>query len=123
MGQSAPSFYKDILPILRDRCQSCHTTGDIGPMALSTYAEVRPWASAIREAVKLRKMPPWFADPAYGQFANDPRLSPAEVSMIDAWVRGGALEGRKPKDFQSIGNQEPKAFSADLVLAAPSPFP
>jgi hypothetical protein len=121
-AQSAPAFYKDILPILRDRCQSCHTVGDIGPMPLSSYAEVRPWAAAIREAVKLRKMPPWFADPAHGHFANDPRLSDDEVALIEAWVRAGAPEGPQPKTTETRHLGKP-AFSADTVLTVAAPFP
>ena len=70
---AAPSttFYKDVLPVLQNRCQECHRSGEIGPMAFMTYKETRPWAKAIREAVRTKKMPPWFADPAHGSFSND----------------------------------------------------
>src|SRR3954451_12252888 len=84
-----PTFYKDIQPILERRCQSCHRPGEIGPMPLQSFRQVRPWATAIREAVKLRKMPPWFADPRYGHFSNDARLSDDEISSIEEWVRAG----------------------------------
>jgi hypothetical protein len=49
-----------------------------------SYKEVRPWAAAIREAVVLRKMPPWHADPEVGEFSNDLRLSDAEIETIRA---------------------------------------
>jgi hypothetical protein len=117
---AAPSFYQHILPILRGRCQGCHTAGDIGPMPLSTYAEARPWAAAIRESVKLRKMPPWFADPAHGEFANDPRLSEQEIALIDRWVRAGAPEGPKPKTAERAKAQGVTSFSFNLVLSASS---
>src|SRR5262249_11926724 len=61
-----PTFYKDVLPILQNRCQTCHRPREAAPMALLTYDETRPWAKAIREAIVSRRMPPWFADPAYG---------------------------------------------------------
>ena len=51
-------------------------------MPFLTYAETRPWAKAIREAVVARKMPPWFADPHYGHFANDRSLSEAEIDTL-----------------------------------------
>jgi hypothetical protein len=85
--QAGPAFYNDVLPILQRHCQVCHRAGEIGPMPLITYARTRPWARAIREAVTLRKMPPWFADPHFGQFANDPSLSPHEIATIQSGYR------------------------------------
>lgn len=65
------TFYRDVLPILQNRCQECHRKGQMAPMAFTTYQETRPWAKAIREAILTRKMPPWFADPCCGKFSND----------------------------------------------------
>src|SRR5579863_5943461 len=90
---SPPVFYKDVLPILQSRCQECHRPGEIAPMHFLSYAETRPWAKAIREAVLTRKMPPWFADPQFGHFANDRSLSKDEIETFLDWVDGGALEG------------------------------
>ncbi len=87
------TFYKDVLPILQDHCQTCHRRDEIAPMPLTTYRETRPWARAMREAVRQRKMPPWFADPSFGQFANDPSLSSAQISLLSAWADEGAPAG------------------------------
>src|SRR5215472_19338071 len=87
------SFHKDVEPILQKHCQGCHRPGEIGPFSLLSYNEARPWAKAIKVAVATDKMPPWFADPKYGHFANDRRLTEAEIRTIAAWVDGGALEG------------------------------
>ncbi len=119
----APTFANDIARILHSRCVSCHRPAQIGPMSLVTYAQVRPWAKAIREEVSERRMPPWHADPAIGHFSNDARLSAAELAKIVAWVDGGAREGdraRTPKpprfaDEWNIGKPDeelamPKAF-------------
>ena len=92
-GTAAVTFNKDVLPILQNRCQSCHRPGEIGPMPLLTYKETRPWAKAIREAVNSSKMPPWFADPKYGHVANDRSMPPAEVATISSWLDSGAPEG------------------------------
>ena len=88
-----PTFTKDIAPILYKNCAGCHRPGEIAPMSLLDYQSARPWAKSIRQAVLSRKMPPWFADPTYGTFANDPRLSDQEISKIKAWVDGGSPEG------------------------------
>jgi len=95
--RTVPSFYKEVLPILQRRCQSCHRPGQVAPMALLTYQQTRPWARAIKTHVINRTMPPWFADPAHGRFTNDRSLSQSEVGAIVSWVDGGAPPG-DPKD-------------------------
>jgi len=92
-ASARPTFTKDVAPILNDRCVVCHRPGDIAPMPLQTYEQVRPWASAIKEVVLLRRMPPWFADPRHGQFRNDRRLSQAQVDTLIAWASAGAPRG------------------------------
>jgi hypothetical protein len=91
------TFTKDVLPILQKNCQSCHRPGQIAPMSLVTFRDARPWARAMKTKVESRQMPPWFADPAHGQFANDRSLSPREIETIARWADAGAPEG-DPKD-------------------------
>ena len=120
----APRTYsKDVAPIIQERCQGCHRPGEAAPMSFGSFQEVRPWAKAIKAAVVLKKMPPWFADPQYGHFRNDRSLSQAEIDTLVAWVDGGAVEGN-PKDLPA-----PKQFLAgwgipkpDLVLEMPQAF-
>jgi len=88
-----PTFYRNVLPILQDHCQSCHRPGEIGPMPLVTYAQARPYAAAIRARTAARAMPPWFADPGIGKWANDPSLSAAEVRTLADWAAAGAPAG------------------------------
>lgn len=87
------TFYKDVLPILKSRCQECHRPGEAAPMSLVTYKEARPFAKAIREAVKARRMPPWHAAPHIGKFTNDRSLSTREIETLSAWAENGAVEG------------------------------
>jgi hypothetical protein len=90
---ASAATYADIAPILEKRCVSCHRPGEIGPMPLETYAQVRPWAKAIRDAVLRRAMPPWFAESGTLRFANDPRLTGAEIALIRDWANASAPEG------------------------------
>src|SRR5215471_15651425 len=93
-GQNSKvTFNKDVLPILQKNCQVCHRPGEIGPMPFLTYHGTRPYARAIQTAVSSKKMPPWFADPAYGHFANAKGLTDVEVATLTAWADQGALEG------------------------------
>src|SRR5262245_24244402 len=77
------TYYKDIAPILKKNCIVCHRPNDIAPMSLMTYDQVLPFARMIRESVVQRKMPPWHADPAFGEFNNDARLTDEEIATID----------------------------------------
>ena len=90
---SEVTFSKDVAPILYKNCVSCHHPNDIAPMSLLTYQEVKPWASAIKEAVVTKKMPPWKADPHYGKWSNDASLTDAEIATIKTWVDTGKAEG------------------------------
>jgi hypothetical protein len=92
-GVAAPTFYKDVLPVLQKHCQTCHRAGEPGPMPLMNYAETKHWARAIAEFVRNRQMPPWPADPTVGHFTNDRSLSQADIQTITDWVAAGALEG------------------------------
>jgi len=91
------TFYKDVLPVLQKNCQGCHRPGEAAPMSLLTYENARPYAKAIKGAVLSKKMPPWFADPHYGKFANDRTLSDADVKTLISWVDSGSKAGN-PKD-------------------------
>ena len=93
--QTAPTFTKDVAPIVFNKCANCHRPGEVAPMPLTSYAEVRPWSKAIREEVLTKNMPPWYADPKTStiKFLNDRRLSQKEIDTITAWVDAGAPKG------------------------------
>lgn len=95
---AAPTFTKDVAPIFFKNCAECHRPGEIAPMSLMNFKEVRPWAKSIREKIVSREMPPWHADPAHGQWSNDKRMSQKEIDTIVSWIDGGTKEG-DPKDL------------------------
>jgi mono/diheme cytochrome c family protein len=118
----SPTFYKDVLPILQANCQGCHRPGEVAPMALLTYDQARPWARAIKAAVETRKMPPWFADPAYGHFSNERRLSDREIATIAAWVDGGAPGGRESDAPPALKFENGWNIKPDVIVEMPKPF-
>jgi hypothetical protein len=95
------TFAKDVAPILHAKCVTCHRAGEVAPMPLLTYEDARPWVRSIKAKVAARQMPPWFADPAYGSFANDARLTDAEISTITRWADAGAPMGNA-KDMPAM---------------------
>ena len=97
-GHAQVTYSRDIAPILFQKCTACHHPDDLAPMSLLDYKSARPWAKAIRQAVLLNKMPPWFADRTVGHFSNDPSLSESEKRTLAEWVDQGAKEG-DPRDL------------------------
>jgi hypothetical protein len=115
-----PTFSRDVAPILYKNCASCHRPGEIGPMSLLTYDDVRPHAKAIRDEVGDGNMPPWHADPKHGKFANDRSLSAKDRETLLKWANNGAPEGDR-KDLPAV----PKFTDGwivgepDLVVSTP----
>lgn len=87
------TFTKDVAPILYNSCVNCHRQGEIGPMPLITYNDVRPWAKSIKNKVASREMPPWGANPHYGKFKDDRSLTAQQIETIAKWVDLGAPKG------------------------------
>jgi mono/diheme cytochrome c family protein len=113
VAADSPTFTRDVAPILYARCVGCHRAGEVAPMSLLTYEDARPWARSIKARVVSRQMPPWQADPHVGAFANDPRLTDAQIATIAQWVDAGAPQG-DPKDLPA-----PPAFTEGWQLGEP----
>lgn len=116
------TFNKDVLPILQKHCQACHRPGEVAPMSLLNYTDARPWAKAIKVAVATQKMPPWFADPQYGHFSNDCRLTDVQIGTLVAWAENGAPEGDKKDAPPSVTFQNGWNIKPDVVVEMPKPF-
>ena len=120
---AAPTFTHDVAPILYASCVGCHRPGEVAPMSLVSYEDVRPWARSIRAKVASREMPPWGADPRYGRFKDDRSLSAAEIETITKWVDSGAPRGNAadlppvPKAVEGWTHGEP-----DAVIEMPVDF-
>ena len=120
---AAVTFHKDVEPLLQKSCQECHRPGEIAPMSLLTYEQVRPYAKAIKSAILQKTMPPWPADPHFSKFENDRSLTADEVATISAWVDSGAKEGAKseapaPRKWIEGWN----ITKPDVVIKMPMPF-
>ena len=89
------TFARDIAPIFQKNCQQCHRPGSIGPMSLTNYQEVRPWARSIKNRVVMGEMPPYRYDRHVGiqDLQDDLRLSLSEIETIARWVEDGAPLG------------------------------
>ena len=131
------TYSKHIAPILQRSCENCHRPNGAGPMALTSYEEVRPWARAIKTRTGIGPragvMPPWYMEKNIGiqKYKDDPSLSAAEVAMIARWADSGAPRGNPadapPKRVWSddnawrIGTPDLIVKSKDIVVKANSP--
>ncbi len=107
---------------MQQHCQTCHRPREIAPLPFVTYKETKDWADQIRDAVRSRKMPPWFADPCCGHFANDPSLTQQEIDTLTAWANAKAPEGN-PQDAPPAPHWTEgwNIAPPDLVLSMPKP--
>src|SRR5215470_16051794 len=74
-NMNAPTYARDVAPILQKHCQGCHRPGEAAPCSMLSYEETRPWAGAMKLAVRAKEMPPWYADSQIGHFSNERSLS------------------------------------------------
>jgi hypothetical protein len=124
---AGPTFSKDVAPILYRKCVTCHRPGEVTPMPLIAYDDARVWATAIKQKVVAREMPPWFADSAGSvKFRNDPRLSQKEIDTIRQWVEAGAPRGNDadlpPAPAFATGWHHPSGREPDYVVEMPQEF-
>ncbi len=110
---STPTFYRDVLPVLQNRCQTCHRPGGIGRVSFLDYTEILAWAHQMRDSIEARIMPPWKARPEYGDFKNSRRLTDTEIRTFTEWVEGGMPKGN-PAD-----QPESRAFPTGWALGTP----
>jgi len=92
---AAPTYSKDVAPILYEKCTQCHHAGGGAPMSLMSFQEVRPWGKSILKQVSDGTMPPWHAKPDHGAFKNDRSLSSAQKETVINWVNQGMKQGNK----------------------------
>lgn len=109
----AVTFTQHIAPILHKHCVRCHRPGSIAPFSLLTYRQASGWSATIQEVIAAGRMPPWFADPRYGKFVNEARLSDAEKKLIDDWIEQGTPEG-DPRELPA-----PPTFSDEWRIPQP----
>jgi mono/diheme cytochrome c family protein len=123
---NAPTFNQDVGAIIYDKCASCHRPGAVGAMPLTSYKEVRPWARSIKTRVTRREMPPWSADPRFGDYLNDISLSPQQIDLIAKWVDSGSPEGAAPApkmpEYVDGGWRTINGRGPDVVLEMPMEY-
>ena len=117
------TYCKHIAPILWKNCAGCHRPGEVGPFSLLTYEDAKKRAEFLSEVTASHRMPPWKAEPDFGKFHDERRLSEAEIKLIASWAESGAPEGDRkdlPKPPKFVEGWQ--LGKPDLVLEMPQGF-
>ncbi len=97
-AHSNVTYSREVSRILQKRCAECHREGMVAPFALSNYDDAVEWSAMMKEVVLQRRMPPWHADPRYGDFSNNRRMPQEEVDQLIAWIDSNKPQG-DPKEL------------------------
>lgn len=111
--KDAPTYCRDIAPVLNANCVTCHRPGEVAPFSLLTYKDARKHGRTIAAVVKKRIMPPWPPVSGYGEFADERRLTDEQISLIQNWLAAGMPEGDR-KDLPT-----PPKFVSGWQLGTP----
>jgi Tetratricopeptide repeat len=134
LANAAPTFHRDIAPIVNRYCAPCHRLGEAGPFPLLTYSDVKSHARQIADVTRRRYMPPWLPEPGHGVFQDELRLTANDIQTIADWVAAGSPEGDPKGDVvgRSAGTAAegllgpPNTWQLgepDLILEAPHAYP
>lgn len=89
------TFHEHVVEMLQRNCQTCHRAGEIGPFAMEDYNEVAGWAETMLETIEDGRMPPWHADPQYGDFLNERAMSQQDKQLFRDWIAAGLPKGEQ----------------------------
>jgi mono/diheme cytochrome c family protein len=119
----SPTFTRDIAPIVWQNCVACHHAGEVAPFTLTSYEDVKKRAKQVAKITHSRTMPPWKAEPGFGDFQDERRLTDAQIALIQTWAANGAPEGNPadlpplPKFTEGWAMGQP-----DIIVKMPEPF-
>jgi peroxiredoxin/mono/diheme cytochrome c family protein len=127
-NESEVTYSNQVSRILQQHCIECHRPGRIGPFVMTGYKDVLGWGEMIREVVDQGRMPPWHANPAYGHFKNENRLTDGEKKLITTWVENGCPEGdpgqvpppRTFVDGWTMGKPDQVVYMRDKPVEVPA---
>ncbi len=117
-------FYKDVAPIIYNKCTSCHNPEGTGLMNFTSYEDIVGRGAMFRYVIENDLMPPWYVDPNTGPWKDDLSLTLKEKAMLLKWAKTGFPRKDKEKDVLETAWREEKLkrkskVSADYVIRLP----
>ncbi len=114
---SSVTYARQIADVLNRNCVECHRPGEIGPFALTDYAEIVGWGDTIVESIDAGRMPPWHANPAHGEFVNARHMAESDKQLLRQWFAAGAPLGEMKKSQAATSKIESNTEPADATIA------
>ncbi len=121
--KTAPTFNKDVAPILFGQCATCHRPGEAAPFSLLTYQDAKKRGKLIAQLTQSKQMPPWKAETGDVAFRNDRRLKDEQIAVLQRWLAAGMPEGNA-KDLPAAPKFESEwsLGKPDLVVKMPKAY-
>ena len=90
---AAPTWYRDIEPIVVKKCQGCHVEDGIAPFPLQGYSQFSSLRGVIHDAVAEKRMPPWQPTECCNTYQYDRSLTDADHDTLLRWLETGTALG------------------------------
>jgi hypothetical protein len=118
------SYEQQIVPILEQRCVSCHRDGGAAPWSMDSHAMVMGWAPMIRETLLTRRMPPGQIDHHFAdRYADVHHISDDEMLSLMTWLESGAGRDDRLSDPLPLLKRSDSAWELgepDLIVEFPA---
>jgi hypothetical protein len=121
-AHAAISYADTVAPLLADKCVACHRSGGVAPWSMDSYEIVKGYAPMMREVLRTKRMPPWHADPHYGNFIGDKSLSNEQQKILVHWIEAGAPRGEGADPLKAGKREWPEwtLGKPDAVIQVPA---
>lgn len=123
----APTWHRDIAPLVTQRCTGCHQDGGISPFSLETYEQAKMYSPSFDPVLRSGQMPPFLArttddcKPRF-DYKDDLRLSPEQVELFKRWNDAGCPEGDPATAAALPAPPELQLKDAEVSVAIPGPI-
>ncbi len=118
------NFSTAVLPVIENRCASCHVEGGIGyaTLGLETVGDVAAVADGIGVVTSNGYMPPWPASDESAAFKHDWSLDADEIAALTAWADGGGEIDIDPTTPLQPATELRAQIDEDMVLRQAEPY-
>ncbi len=116
----ALTWWRDVEPVVRDKCGGCHSPDSVAPFSLETHAEFVALAPVLAPAIESGDMPPWGADPDCNSYSNDRSLTLEQEELLLTYIAGEMPEG-DPADAPPDGPPK-RELMPDVVVEMPEAY-
>jgi len=103
------TYYRDLKPLLEEKCLSCHADGGIAPFTLTDPNDVIAMAGFLSDVTIARTMPPWMPGPDSPPMRGDLSMTTEQIQLF--------------ADFAATVAAHPDAPPLGDPADAPTPVP